>query len=432
MKKRMRIKIIHYLEESMQRSLASASHQLVAVGTIAFFGFILFYWVWTEWFPQPYENLFLRLLSSLLGLGLILTPYWPVTMKRYLPWYWFVTLVYTLSFFFAFSFLMSKASVISAMFLLCSVFLLVLVVDLLSLLIILLLGWGIALFFYFLLATPLYFGAEHIEMLLILLFVIIAGTTFNYKTAMLQQQRLAGMAAAAGMIAHELRTPLLGIKSGAQALAKHAPQLIKGYQEAKEHGLINQAFKERRLNQLEQVSLRIISEINYANTIIDMLLVNVGRENTLQNCTLELCSMADCIKEAISRYPFKSLKESNLVSWQGDFYFKGSKLLMQHVLFNLIKNALYAIAMVQKGDIRIWTKQGAKWQYLFFKDTAKGMTDQQQAKLFDHFYTTKFTGTGIGLSFCKLVMYRFGGNIHCEAKEGEYTLFTLSFPFYEN
>lgn len=424
-------KTMQYLEESMQRSLANASHQLVAVGIIAFFGFILFYWVWTEWFPQPYENLFLRLLSSLLGLGLILTPYWPVSIKRYLPWYWFITLVYTLSFFFAFSFLMNKASVISALFLLCSVFLLVLLVDLLSLVIILLLGWGVAVCLYFGLATPVYFGAEHVEMLLILLFVIIAGTTFNYKTALLQQQRLAGMAAAAGMIAHELRTPLLSIKSGAQALAKHAPQLIKGYQQAKEQGLIDRAIKDRRLDQMEQVSSRIISEINYANTIIDMLLVNAARENTLQNCKLELCSMADCIKEAIARYPFKSLRERELLSWQGDFYFKGSKLLMEHVLFNLIKNALYAIAMMQKGEVRIWTEQGQKWQCLFFKDTAKGMSTQQISKLFDHFYTTKFTGTGIGLSFCQLVMQRFGGSIHCEAEEGGYTTFVLSFPFYE-
>ncbi|WP_230306269.1 ATP-binding protein, partial [Legionella pneumophila] len=95
---------------------------------------------------------------------------------------------------------------------------------------------------------------------------------------------------------------------------------------------------------------------------------------------------------------------------------------------NLIKNALYVIAMAQRGEINIWTESGDKYHYLYFKDTAKGMSKQQLNRLFNHFYTTTFMGTGIGLSFCKLVMNAFGGDIVCESKEGEYTLFILSFP----
>ena len=101
---------------------------------------------------------------------------------------------------------------------------------------------------------------------------------------------------------------------------------------------------------------------------------------------------------------------------------------MQHVLFNLIKNALYVIATAQRGEINIWTELGDKFHYLYFKDTAVGMTPQQLSQLFNHFYTTTFMGTGIGLSFCKLVMNGFGGSIHCTAIEGDHTLFTLAFP----
>lgn len=323
---------------------------------------------------------------------------------------------------------MNQATVISAMSLLCSVFLLVLLLDLLSLSIVLILGCGIASIGYYFCSPEMYFGEEHIEMTLVIVFTIIAGSTLNYKTAMLQQQRLAGMAAAAGMIAHELRTPLLGIKSGAQALVKYLPELFQGYQLAKEQELIATPLRSRRITQLEGVSDRIISEIDYANTIIDMLLVKAGRENSLKNSVLEPCSMADCINEAITRYPFKSPRERTLIAYIGDFQFNGSKLLMQHVLFNLMKNALYVIATAQRGEIKIWTELGDKFNFLHFKDTAVGMTSQQLSQLFNHFYTTTFMGTGIGLSFCKLVMNGFGGNIICDALEGEYTLFTLSFP----
>ena len=421
-------KIIRHLEDSIQKSLYDSSNQLVAVGTIAFVGFPLFYFIWAYWFPQPYENLSLRLLGSILGLGLILTPYWPLRYKRYLSWYWSLTMFFALPFFFTFLFLMNEASVISAMSLLCGIFFLVLLVDLLSLSIILGLGFGMALIAYYFCSPHVYFGEEHIQMTLVILFTIIVGSTLNYKTALLQQQKLAGMAVAAGMLAHELRTPLLGIKSGAQALVHYLPGLMQGYQLAKDQELIATPLRERRLQELEGVSNRIVSEINYANTIIDMLLVKAGRENSLKQCILEHCTMAECLTEAISRYPFQSSRERMLINWTGDFHFKGSKLLMQHVLFNLIKNALYVIATAQRGEITIWTEAGDKFNYLYFKDTAKGMTSQELSRLFNHFYTTNFLGTGIGLSFCRLVMQRFGGNIICEAVEGEYALFILSFP----
>ncbi len=420
-------KIVDYLDNSIQRSLSTSLHQLVAVGAIAFFSFSLFYFIWTVWFPQPYENLWLRLIGCLLGLGLILTPYWPTFAKPYMPWYWFLSILYALPFFFAYYFLMNQASVVSSMSLLCSVFLLVLLVDLASLSILLFLGWALAFLVYYLTASHVYFGEEHIEMFLVLLFIIIAGSTVNYKTAMLQQQRMAGMAAAAGMIAHELRTPLLGIKSGAQALTAYLPLLFSAFHIAKEKELLSPYIRENRVRQLEGVSERIVSEIDYANTIIDMLLIKAGRENSLQHCVLEPCSMAECVKEAIARYPFPTATVRALVTWQGDFQFMGSKLLMQHVLFNLLKNALYAIATAQRGSISIWIERGKKMNYLYVQDTAKGMSELQLSRLFDHFYTTTFLGTGIGLSFCKLVMKRFGGDIRCESEEGVYTRFILSF-----
>ena len=245
---------------------------------------------------------------------------------------------------------------------------------------------------------------------------------------MLQRQRMAGMAAAAGMIAHELRTPLLGIKSGAQALSTYSPQLFTAYHLAKEHGILPSTIRGNRVQQLEGVSERIIREIDYANTMIDMLLIQAGQEHSLQNCLLEPCTMAECLSEAIARYPFQTASARALVSWQGDFQLNGSKLLMQHVLFNLLKNALHAIATAQRGEITLWTERRDNYNYLYVQDTAKGMSARELSHLFEHFYTTTFMGTGLGLSFCKLVMNRFGGDIVCEAQEGVYTKFTLSFP----
>lgn len=421
-------KRIAQIDRLMNQNMSDSAHHLVIMGAMMFVGFPVLYWIWSKWDPEFYEPTVLLIIASLLGLGLILTPFWPARCKRYLAWYWFLTLLYTLPFLFIYSFLINKASDVSSMSLLASIFLLVLLVDVLSLGILLLLGSGFAFLMYYWIVPDFYLGSEHIEVGIILLFVVIAGSSVTYKTAVMQRQRLVGMAAAAGMVAHELRTPLLGIKSGAQALCSHLPQLFEGYRLATAQSLISEPLRASRQTQLAEISERMIREIDYANTMIDMLLIKAGQEQALQNSEMVLCSMAECLQEAMARYPFRTEKMRSLVHWEGDFQFMGSKLLMQHVLFNLLKNALYFISMTQKGEIQIWTEQAEKFHYLRFRDTAKGMSQQEVLKLFDHFYTTTFMGTGIGLSFCKLVMARFGGEMTCQAEEGAYTLFTLSFP----
>lgn len=412
----------------MQRNMLRSAHQFVVVGALSVLLFPLFYWIWVTWYPQPYESLALRLIACVLGLGLMLTPYWPSWLRPLIPWYWFFSLLYSLPFFFIYMFLMNRASDASSMALLCSVFLLVLLVDVWSLSLLLILGSALAFLCYFFVEPEFYFANEHVETSLLVFFVVIAGSTVNYKTAVVQRQRLKGMAAVAGMIGHELRTPLLGIKSGSQALQQFLPSLFAGYRLAIQHQLISSPIRDSRLKQLETVNNRIINEVNYANTIIDMLLVKAGRENSLSHCPLTCCSMKACLDEAMERYPFRSPKFKALVTWSGDFEFMGSKVLMQHVLFNLLKNALYAIAKAQRGEITIWSETEGKYHCLYFKDTATGMSPNQLARLFEHFYTTTFMGTGIGLSFCKMVMNRFGGDIFCASEEGKYTKFTLTFP----
>jgi signal transduction histidine kinase len=65
---------------------------------------------------------------------------------------------------------------------------------------------------------------------------------------------------------------------------------------------------------------------------------------------------------------------------------------------------------------------------LIFKDTGKGIASKDLPFVFDRFYTQTPHGTGIGLAFCQDVLKRFGGSIVCDSVEGEYTIFTLSFP----
>ena len=96
------------------------------------------------------------------------------------------------------------------------------------------------------------------------------------------------------------------------------------------------------------------------------------------------------------------------------------------VLINLIRNA--EEAMLSGGIIQI--KAGSKNSILEVRvsDTGIGIDKENLDKIFDPFYTTKDTGTGLGLSFIRQVMSELGGSITCESQKRKGTTFTLFFP----
>jgi two-component system CAI-1 autoinducer sensor kinase/phosphatase CqsS len=233
-------------------------------------------------------------------------------------------------------------------------------------------------------------------------------------------------------IAHELRTPLLGIKSDARGVDRYLPQLIDGYERAAEAGLPVRPLRRAHLAGLREALTRIDSETDYANTIIDMLLINSGGTRVVPS-EFRVHSMRECVQRAIERYPFGSETERALVHVAPgpDFRFRGSDVLLMHVLFNLLKNALYYIAHAGKGEIFIWLEPNAMAENrLFFMDTGQGIHPALLPRIFDRFFTSMETGrgSGIGLSFCRMVMEGFDGHIDCESVHGEFTRFILSFP----
>lgn len=108
--------------------------------------------------------------------------------------------------------------------------------------------------------------------------------------------------------------------------------------------------------------------------------------------------------------------------------FKGDELLIIHVLFNLLKNAIYYVRAAGKGNISIRIENGDKYNFLYFKDTGQGINAKVLPHIFERFFSRTYHGTGIGLAYCKLVMQNLDGDITCRSKEFEYTEFKLSFP----
>ena len=101
---------------------------------------------------------------------------------------------------------------------------------------------------------------------------------------------------------------------------------------------------------------------------------------------------------------------------------------IEQVLINLIKNAREACAHTPEPRIEIRSHQLSPWlNTITVTDNGEGILSDVQDKIFVPFFTTKSNGSGIGLSLCKQIMNRHGGNITVQSTVGQGSCFTLQF-----
>ncbi len=417
-----------------ERNVQYLQTRFFGLGLIGVVGFPLYYFIWHDWFPQTYENLALRLVGMVLFIPLILTKFWPSHWRQFLPLYWYFALLYALPFFFTYMLLMNHGSTVWLLSAMIALFAMTLMLDWLNLIIHFVLGIIVAGVAFMLTAEVPSVEMGQLMYLPVYVFALALGSMANYSFEMVQREQARAMLATASGIAHELRTPLLGINSGAAGLRSYLPPLLDAYRQAQAHGLDVQAIRAVHLKSMEGVLDRIGMEAYYSNTIIDMLLTSVYPTG-LRSSDRNLCSMAKCVETALQRYPFAADRERALVSWEKgpDFVFKGNELLMVHVLFNLLKNALRHIARAGKGTIAIHFETTAKGNLLIFRDTGSGIAPAVLPYVFTRFYSwpaggDSLMGSGIGLAFCRDVLRAFDGDIVCGSRLGEYTEFTLRLP----
>lgn len=102
--------------------------------------------------------------------------------------------------------------------------------------------------------------------------------------------------------------------------------------------------------------------------------------------------------------------------------------LLEQVLINLVVNAIDAVK--EKAAPRIVLSaylSSTNKAVIKVADNGNGMSPEVMEKIFIPFFSTRKSGSGIGLSLCKQIMMLHKGNIQVQSKEGEGTAFLLSF-----
>ncbi|WP_086929702.1 MASE1 domain-containing protein [Agarilytica rhodophyticola] len=238
---------------------------------------------------------------------------------------------------------------------------------------------------------------------------MITGLLFS---ALIKQQQMT-MYSLAGSIAHEVRTPL------SQVLYQ-LYKLEQSYEERVSHSNVEKKEKWQDTK----------NTVLHGLQVIDMIL-NETKGNLISLGNLEYISAKDATLSAVENYAYRNQYERSRVqvSVDKDFTLKIERMLFDHIVFNLLKNALYYISHYPEANIAVTVRGDVHYNTIEVQDTGPGIEKEKIPMLFNEFYSDKKSGgTGLGLSYCKRTMKAFGGDILCDSVKEEYTKFTLIFP----
>jgi two-component system, CAI-1 autoinducer sensor kinase/phosphatase CqsS len=433
-----------HLTRAAQESVRYARHHMPMLGWAGVVCLISYYFIWRAVYPTSFESLPVRVVGALICVPAILSRKLSKTLVRWLPLYWMFGLTYVLPFVFGYMLAQNaaNAAIVGGTNL---VWPLQNVVALVVF--ILLVNDGVLATLLWLFATVAILAAVfcldaspnidelvrvYLEPMPLYGFILVVGSLAIRNRKIIELEKLRAMSRITSNIAHELRTPFLGIKALAQGIGQHLPELIRAYDLAIENHFPIEPIRRRQLERLRTSLREIETETDYSNSIIDRLLINTS-ERPVEDHVFEYFSAQNCVIEALHRYPFVGEFERDLIRVDLDrnFMIHAPHILVVHVLFNLLKNAIYYVHKAGDGDLSVTLVTGRRRpDAIVIEDTGTGIPPQNLKRIFERFYTTTEAGhgSGIGLSFCKMVMEGLGGTITCHSKFGVYTRFTLTFP----
>ena len=218
---------------------------------------------------------------------------------------------------------------------------------------------------------------------------------------LIKSERLAAIGELAGMVGHDLRNPLAGMRNATYFLKKKGKTMS------------DDQFNDM----LENIDTAICRSDKIINDLLDY-----AREMTLE---LTKYNAHQLTNEAIKLVNVpKHIKITNHVQEKTSVWVNADK--MHRVFTNLIKNAIDS--MSQNGTLSIDSHKTKDFLAINFTDTGSGIPDDVLPKLFTPLFTTKAQGMGFGLAICKRIVEAHRGNISVKTKVNKGTTFTITFP----
>ena len=216
-----------------------------------------------------------------------------------------------------------------------------------------------------------------------------------------KSEKLAAAAQLAAGIAHEVRNPLTSIKGFLQLLEK----------------------KESNVPYFEI----IFSEITRIELVLSELLTLAKPQHTVFE-NVEIKGLLNQVATLIeSNALLNNVVLDTELGKEDVFVFADSNQLKQ-VLINIMKNAIEAMQDTVHSQLHL--KLGLQQEFVSIQisDNGSGISKQHMDRVGEPFFTTKESGTGLGLSVCLKIIQHHGGTLSIESEEGQGSTFEIKLP----
>jgi nitrogen fixation/metabolism regulation signal transduction histidine kinase len=209
----------------------------------------------------------------------------------------------------------------------------------------------------------------------------------------------------AKQVAHEIKNPLTPMRLNIQHLQRSIMDKPDEVQER-----LN-GFSKVMLEQIDTLA-RISNEFsNFAK---------------MPRPEMELLNISDTIKSGVALYA--NTPNVNVLfkdNTEGKIIIKADRKQLIRCFSNLIMNAIQAIPSENEGNVVVTLMVEKKRTIITFSDNGKGISEEEKDKIFEPYFTTKSSGTGLGLAMVKNILQEFGAEITFESAVGEGTVFEI-------
>ena len=230
---------------------------------------------------------------------------------------------------------------------------------------------------------------------------------FDELTQLIKAQRIAAWREVARRIAHEIKNPLTPIQLSAQRLRKRYLGTLQ------DDGAVFEECTRTIVKQVEELK-RMVNEFS-----------NFAR---MPACEPTPNHLNEIIQETLVLFQ-EAHKQVHFDFTAHDLpVFNIDRDQMKRVMINLIKNSLASLE--RDGEIRIRTDYDPRMQVvqLEVSDNGCGIPDEDKGRLFEPYFSTKKSGTGLGLTIVNAIVADHNGYIRVRDNKPQGTTFVIELP----